>query len=398
VSASSRAGSDRRRWLKRGLGWGCAHCTLLGAWTDAAAQTPDAWTPPPRHQRPDVSTDEGGLWAMMDREETRLRRSSFVVRNEAWRQYVSDLACKLGGEHCADTRVYTVRMPFFNASMAPNGMMQVWSGLLLRIENEAQLVSVLGHEIGHYLQRHSLERMRDAQAKSAFMALMIPFGLVGLVGQMAAMGSVAAFSRDNEREADRIGLALMKKSGHDPREASKVWANVRAELTAGAGGDPAKRSVFLASHPGADERQQQLEQLAQDSSGFVGEDVYQSKVEPLLWELLEDELKRAQYDETLVLLERKCARQPRRGDLRWFSGEARRLRDQGDDAAQALAEFNAALELDKPPAQAHRSIGLIHRQQGRKQEALSAFERYVQAAPTAPDAGLVQTYISELRT
>jgi len=190
----------------------------------------------------------------------------------------------------------------------------------------------------------------------------------------------------------------MKQSGHDPREAAKVWANVRAELTAGAGGDPAQRSVFLASHPGADERQQQLEQLAQDGGGFIGEDEYQSKLEPLLWELLEDELKRAQYDETLVLLERHCTRRPRRGDLRWFRGEARRLRDHADDAAQALADFNAALELDKSPPQAHRSIGLVHRQQGRNQEALAAFERYVQAAPAAADAGLVQSYISELRT
>jgi beta-barrel assembly-enhancing protease len=398
VKVEKRAGLDRRRWLKQGLGWGCAHCTLLGALSPAQAQTASEWIAPPRHQRPDVSTDEGGLWSMMDREETKLRRSSFIVRDAAWRDYVSALACKLGSDHCSDTRVYTVRVPFFNATMAPNGMMQLWTGLLLRVDNEAQLASVLGHEIGHYLQRHSVERLRDAQAKSAFMALMIPFGLIGLVGQLAAMGSALAFSREHEREADRIGLALMNKNGYDPREAAKVWANVRAELSAGAGGDPAKRSVFWATHPGVEERQQQLEQLTQGGSGFVGEDEYQARLEPLLWDLLEDELKRAQYDETLVLLDRHCERRPQRGDLRWFRGEARRLRDQGDDAALALAEFQAALSLERAPAQTHRSVGLIHRQQGRKEEALAAFVRYVEAAPSAPDSGLVQSYISELKT
>jgi predicted Zn-dependent protease len=389
--------------LQGGLAYGCLHCTLFGAGTSASAQAnvPAGvanWTSPPRHQRPELSTDEGGLWALMDREETKLRRSSFIIRDAVWRDYVNTLACKLGGEHCADTRVYTVRTPLFNAQMAPNGMMQIWTGLLLRVDNEAQLASVIGHEIGHYLRRHSLERLRDAQAKSAFATLFAPFGLIGLAGQLAVIGSALAFSREQETEADRIGLALMKQSGHDPREASKVWANVRAELSAGAGGDPAKRSVFWATHPGVEQRQQQLEQWSEGGSGFVGAAEFQARLEPLLWELFEEELKRAQYDESLVLLERHCNARPQRGDLRWFRGEARRLRNHEGDVQQALADFEAALTLDKAPAQAHRSAALVHRQHGRKAEAAAAFERYLQAVPDAPDASLVQSYLSELKT
>jgi beta-barrel assembly-enhancing protease len=399
--SSSATGLSRRRWLQGGLAWGCAHCALLGGAPAAQAQTAavDAanWSPPPRHERPDLATDEGGLWALMDREETRLRRSSFVVRDAAWREYASALACKLAGTHCADTRVYTVRVPLFNAQMAPNGMMQLWTGLLLRIDNEAQLAGVIGHEIGHYVQRHSLQRLRDMQSKSAVATLFAPFGLIGLAGQLAMIGGALAFSREHESEADRIGIVLMKQSGHDPREASKVWAHLRAELSAGAGGDPAKRSVFWATHPGIDQRQEQLDRWAEGTTGFVGTEEYRARLEPLLWDLLEDELKRAQYDESLVLLDRHCAARPQRGDLRWFRGEARRLRNQDDDAVRALADFEAALALDKAPAQAHRSAGLVHRQQGRQAEALAAFERYLQAAPAAPDAGLVQSYVSELK-
>ena len=129
----------RRRWLQ----WGCAHCAALGGL--AAAQT--AWEVPPRFARPDVASDEGGLWALMDREEARLRRSPFRMREEPLGLYLGDLACRLGAAHCPDIRVYAVRTPYFNASMAPNGMMQVWSGLMLRVENEAQLAAILGHEI-----------------------------------------------------------------------------------------------------------------------------------------------------------------------------------------------------------------------------------------------------------
>src|SRR5262245_24840551 len=108
---------------------GCAHCLALadGAW----GQTD--WTPPARFARPDLASDEGGLWALMDREETRLRRSPFRLRDDALNRYLQDIVCRLAGEHCPDIRVYAVRTPYFNASMAPNGMMQVWSGLLLRM-------------------------------------------------------------------------------------------------------------------------------------------------------------------------------------------------------------------------------------------------------------------------
>jgi predicted Zn-dependent protease len=383
---------SRRRWLQ----WGCAHCAALAPLAGAQAQ--GDWVPPPRQPRPDIATDEGGLWALMDREEAKLRRGSFVVRDPAWRDYLADLACRLGGDHCPDMRVYTVRTSLFNASMAPNGMMQVWTGLLLRMENEAQLAAVIGHEIGHYLQRHSLERLRDARAKSAFATLMAPFGLVGLVGQMGALASLLAFSREHENEADRIGLALMKKAALDAREAAKVWANVRAELAAGPGGDPAQRSVMMATHPGIAERQSELERLSDGEGGDTGEARYLARLEPLLWGLAEDELKRAQYDESIVLFTRLCEKRAQRGDLRWFRGEAKRLRAQGSDVAEAVADFEAALALDKPPPQAHRSLAFVHREQGRKPEAAAAFKKYLEAAPTASDAGLVQSYLSDLQT
>jgi regulator of sirC expression with transglutaminase-like and TPR domain len=138
--------------------------------------------------------------------------------------------------------------------------------------------------------------------------------------------------------------------------------------------------------------------MAGDGAGFTGQDEYQRNIEPFWWDLLEDELKRAQYDETVVLLDRRCAGLPQRADLRYFRGEARRLRAQAEDLPLARADFEAALALPNPPAQAHRSLGFLFRQQGDKAEALGAFGRYLQAAPDASDAGIIQSYLSELQT
>ncbi len=389
----------KRRSLLR---WGCAHCAAFSGLTMAqsTATTPkpvDAdWQSPPRFTRPEVATDEGGLWAMMDREETRLRRSPFRMREEPLTAYLTNLACKLGGEHCADVRVYPIRAPYFNASMAPNGMMQVWSGLLLRVENEAQLAAVVGHEIGHYLRRHSVEMLRDVRTRSAFGAFMGLFGVVGLVGALANVAGMMAFSRDNEREADRISLVLMKKSGYDLREAAKVWANLLAELKATPNADPSKDSVLFASHPPSDERRATLETLAAGSTGQTGETEFRAVVAPLRHSLLEDELKRGKPFESVALISRLLEREPTLPLLQHFRGEALLKRAEEGDTDLALRDFMAATASGQAPPATHRALGHIHKTRNNKSAARDAWQRYLDTAPDAPDAALIKQSLEEL--
>lgn len=378
----------RRRWLQ----WGCAHCAALAGLAHAQGD----WAPPARFVAPAPSTDEAGLWSMMDREEARLRRSPFRMREEPLQGYLSGIACKLAGDHCPDVRVYAVRMPYFNASMAPNGMMQIWSGLLLRMDDEAQLAAVIGHELGHYLQRHGVEQLRDAKARAAFASLMAGFGLVGLVGQLAALGAGYSFSRDQEREADRISIVLLRNAGYDPREAARVWADLLDELKANPGADPSSDSILFKTHPPSDERQRELQRLAADGSGFRGEREYAAVIAPLRFSLLEDELKRGRMAESLVLLNRLLARAPDDAVLLYFRGETQRRRDAPGDAAAALADFEAAVRTGQEPAVTYRSLGTLYRAMNQPDLARDAWKRYLQAAPQAPDAALIQQTLEDL--
>lgn len=392
----------KRRQL---LALGCAHCAALGgvwpgvahAQTQAPAGT--AWSAPARFARPDAASDEGGLWAMMDREETRMRRSPFMMREHGLREYLQGIACKLAGEHCADVRVYPVRTPFFNASMAPNGMMQVWSGLLLRVDNEAQLAAVIGHEVGHYLQRHLVERLRDLKARAAFGMFVGMLGPVGALGQLGILASAFGFSRDQERDADSVGIALLKQAGYDPREASKVWNNLLAELAVSQGEDAGKKSPMLATHPPSAERSETLARLAEGANGgFLGEAEYAAKIAPFEFDLLEDELKRSQYGESLALLERRLERAPQRPELHYFRGEALRLRAKEGDLDFAVAALQRASALGNEPAQVWRSLGYIHRQREQWTESRAAFTRYVERKPDAPDAALIKTYLTDTKS
>ncbi|WBY02193.1 M48 family metallopeptidase [Ramlibacter tataouinensis] len=395
------SGSDPVRGRRGFLRSACRHCAALGlggAGLAALAQAPaDLKLPAGRLARPALDTDEGGLWALMDREETRLRRSPFVLRDKALSGYLEQLVCRLGGEHCRDVRVHVVRTPVFNASMAPNGMMQVWTGLLLRVENEAQLAAVLGHEIGHYLERHTLERLRDAKDRAAAGQMLGVFGLAGAVAGMAVIASAFAFSRDQERRADAIGMQLMQRAGYDGREAARVWDNLLGELKVTGGEDVGRRSVMLATHPPAADRRDALLRLAGSGEGRTGSDEFEQVVAPHRLAWLQEEIRRGQFEESLVLLGRMLAIRPGDPQALFARGEVHRQRDGEGDLERATQDLRAATAAERAPAEAFRSLGLVLRRRADPAGAATAFEHYLAQAPDAPDAALIRQYLNEVK-
>lgn len=394
--------ADRGR--RAALRWGCAHCLAwagLQGGTAAHAQVPAAAPELPaisqeRLGRPALDTDEGGLWAMLDREETRLRRSPLVVRDAALTQWLQELTCRLAGPHCPDVRVHVVRTPWFNASMAPNGMMQVWTGLLLRVENEAQLAAVLGHELGHYLERHTLERLRDVRGKAAFAQFASMFGLIGAIAGMGAMAGAFAFGREQETRADAIGLRLMMDAGFDGRQAAQVWENLLGELKVRGGEEAGKRSPMMASHPPPAGRRDELLRLAGSRGGELGQQTLDRLLAPHRLGWLQDEIRRGQYEESLVLFGRLMEQRPQDPELLWARAEIWRLRAGEGDLDRALADLRACTASAQPPADAFRSLGHVLRQRSDGPGAAQAFRQYLAASPSAGDAGLIQSYLSEL--
>ena len=367
--------------------------------------TPGALADIQAGQRPALDSDEAGLWMQMDRVEQSLRTSGRLVTDAAVRATLRDIICKLAREHCADIRLYVVQTPHFNASMAPNGAMQVWTGLILRADNEAQLAYVLGHELGHYLRRHSVQRWRDIRTKTNVATVFTVLtaaagqGYVGSLAQLIALGSILQFSRDNEREADEIGLELMVQAGYDPREAAKIWEALDKERRAGKDSEPL---VFFATHPPTDERIATLNELARktytpDRDWADGRQAYMVMVRPLRATLLRDELRRRDFARTQVLFERLLAAEPASGQLHFFQGELYRLRNDDGDPARALESYERALAAGGAPPETNRAAGLLLMRQGAKERARAAFDRYLTEAPDAEDKAMIQSYLEQLR-
>ena len=128
--------------------------------------------------RPTETTTEKGMWMELEDYESSLRQSALLIKDAPINDYVRNAACRVAGDYCNDFRVYVIRNPSFNASMTANGVMQVWTGLLVRVSSEDELAAVLGHELAHYTQLHSLERLH--RIKSSLAASSVIDLLLGL--------------------------------------------------------------------------------------------------------------------------------------------------------------------------------------------------------------------------
>ena len=134
-----------------------------------------------------------------------------------------------------------------NAFALPGGKMGVYTGMLKIAENQDQLASVLGHEVGHVLAQHGNERISQQQLTNVALAAAAGSGYVDSVsmqalGLGAQIGILLPYSRTHESEADVIGLDLMAEAGFDPRESVQLWKNMGK-----AGGDAPPE--FLSTHP-----------------------------------------------------------------------------------------------------------------------------------------------------
>lgn len=374
----------------------------LGACTTSSATFDDARP----GERPNIATDEAGLWMELDKVEDEIKRSPLLVRDEALTGYVRNVACRVAGDYCASVRIYIIKRPYFNASMAPNGMMQVWTGMLLRAENEAQLAAVLGHETGHFIERHTLQQWRAAKNSTTGLAFfqifaaMAGVGIAGSVAELAVIGGLSQFSRTQETEADNIGLALMADAGYDPREIVRVWEAIEAESKADPDKDDANGG-FLSSHPAVADRivnlrnKANLRAIETGARLEIAGEAYGAAVAPYRAGWLDAELSRRAWPETLVLLDR-LERSVDKGLIAFYRGEVYRLRRAEGDDRLALESYDAAIAAGSAPPHAWRARGQILGRLGDRAGAASSYRRYLELAPDAADRAVIEALIAEL--
>jgi len=157
--------------------------------------------------------------------------------------------------------------PDLNAFALPGGKVGVYTELMQLAENDAELATVIAHEIGHVIARHGAERMSEA---------LLIAGLGEVTGQiveaktdsrqrqvfdtayggLATVGRVLPHSRANESEADRMGVVYAARAGYDPRAAITFWQKMLAQKKAAdsAGAPAGTMGALLSTHPPDEKR------------------------------------------------------------------------------------------------------------------------------------------------
>ncbi len=158
-----------------------------------------------------------------------------------------------------------------NAFAVIGGYLYVYSGLLLAMEDEAELAGVLAHEIGHIVGRHSVNQLVGRFGLDVLKEL--AFGKdPHQIGQLAAQLASTRFSRDDERQADAFGVRYAIAAGYDPHGLLRFFAKLK-KLEAHRRSDLAR---LFASHPPTDERIRRIEHLI-DQYGASGGQNYRAR-------------------------------------------------------------------------------------------------------------------------
>ena len=191
-------------------------------------------------------------------------------------QYINNLGREIltvTGSQYFDYHFYVIKNRVFNAFAAPSGLIFIHSGLLLQMDNEGELFSVLAHECGHVNSRHIADRIEKSGKTTAATLAMIIAGIAmggGALTQAMVTGGLATgasmnlkFSRQDEEEADRLGYKWMVADNRDPAEMVAMLKKMyRIEKLRGSSPPP-----YLLTHPGPGTRMGYVEELIAQNPG-----------------------------------------------------------------------------------------------------------------------------------
>jgi predicted Zn-dependent protease len=197
--------------------------------------------------------------------------------DDAMQAYIQELGQKLAARSERPDLNWTFRViddAVVNAFAVPGGYIYITRGILAHMNNEAELVSVVGHEIGHVTARHSVSQMSKAQLANFGLtagAILAP-EQAARFGELAQTGLGLVFlkyGRDDERQADDLGLRYMVVGGYDPRSMADMF-----EMLDQVGESSGRGSVpgWMSTHPAPENRRERAESkiagMNRDFSGW----------------------------------------------------------------------------------------------------------------------------------
>ena len=331
--------------------------------------------------------------------ETRMQQCAIARRSPPYRdpeleQFIGQILTVLmpaEAAHGIMPRVVLASDVTLNAYSFPDGAIYIHTGLLSRLENEAEMGLLLAHELVHVTRQHALQVLmaNQEEAAAAFVERSAPDSLSWFQdisadsGRTGPSDGVLSLRRRLEQEADRLGLDMVIKANYDPCEALEIFEHLREDDKKATG---VERVAALF---------QTLPPFIPTACRLTDRSVFGRHLQQLLFEQARLELRYGRWDEALRCVIRLLRDAPIHARGHYLLGEILRQRNQAGDVPQALAHYFRAIASDPSFAEPHKAIGLIHFKEGEARLARGFFERALALAPLSNDNDYVRSYLTQ---
>lgn len=342
-----------------------------------------------------ISEEERRVWTASVESDQALKKADRVLADAETTAYLQSVLDRLFPEFKGNMRVAILNAPQLNAMALPNGSLYINAGLLARIENEAQLATILAHEGAHFTHRHGYRHTQNIKSSSAFAMGMAMLG-VPIIGSVLAISSAFGYSRELESEADALAFERLIRAGYEVNEASRTFEHLLREISEFEINEP----FFFASHPAMRDRVESFKALLAKQPSAPGETNaagFMAKTARVRIQSIENDLAANRYKSVFAVLENPLLVKSYPPHYQYYLGEACRLRNGHGDGERAEAHYLAAVAAAPGYAPVQRALGVYYLRQGQNAKALGHFNRYLELAPNAPDTGYVRSYIEQAK-
>lgn len=366
-----------------------------------------------------VTEEEASLWEIASKHENNLGNSGRLFHDRHVEAYLESITDQMLGQQLdhlgIEVDFILVEEPTLSAWVYPYGTIAVHTGLLTGMDNEAQLASILAHEISHFLQRHSyretISKGRQgllgkglgilAAAAAAKATGVVDTGLIDATGGLWTDLVTNGYSRKLEYVADEEGLDLMANAHYAEDQALIGFATLGDNDVYGV----VNINYLWSSHPKLEDRLKNLKKEIKKRkrkknyvAGVVPEaERYYAGIAPILIMNARLDIKERQYERARMALSKYMSVSPDDPEAEFLVGETlRKQNPDGPDFTERMNAYERALEKDSGYAVAYKELGMAYRMQRANSEALQAFEEYLALAPDAPDAGIIRGYMETL--
>jgi len=338
-----------------------------------------------------LSGEENRIWHAAGEFDHSLEAGGSLYPDDKLQNYVQQVMDRLYPEYKGTIRVRVVDSPSLNAFALPNGSIYINTGMLARLDNEAQMATVLAHEGVHFVNKHGLKQRRNIESNNIVsMGITIVTGVSGL-GQLMAASSIYGFSRDLEREADADGMARLQDADYDISQAAITFQYLLAEVEALNIESP----YYFSSHPALVERINSFTELASKvpgRRGYAGQTSYQKMVSALRLEMLADYLAVGKYQSVLLMLTNNNDINRYPPAAKYYLGEAYRMRGEAGDSLRSVEAYKYTIVHAPQFVASYRALGIHYMKAKKMQQAEKHFSKYLQLAPDAPDRAYIENY------